>query len=72
VNASLRDLLEWVERSPRGYDETMQAWASHCPRFTTWEDALAEDLVRVVRARVELTPSGQAALLDGRRPYSRQ
>jgi len=70
VNASLRDLLEWVDRSPRSYGETMDAWGSHCPRFTTWEDALADDLVHVVRARVELTLSGQAALgsLNGDRP----
>jgi len=62
VTADLRDLLEWVERSPRSYDETMEAWGSHCPRFTTWEDALADGLIRVVHPRVILTESGQTAL----------
>ena len=64
MNAATRDLLEWVERAPRTYGETMEAWGSHCPRFTTWEDALADDLVRVRAERVELTVGGQAALGD--------
>ena len=25
----------------------MEAWRSSCPRLTIWEDALADDLVRV-------------------------
>ena len=62
MNADVRDLLEWVERAPRSYDETMTAWGSHCPRFTTWEDALADGLVRVVHTQVQLTPDGQLAL----------
>jgi len=40
----------------------MEAWASHCPRFTVWEDALEARLVRVAGAHVQLTPDGQAAL----------
>jgi hypothetical protein len=70
MNAALRDLLLWVDRSPRTYAEAMDAWHSTCPRFTTWEDALEDELIRVVRTRVELTPTGAAALddLSVRRP----
>jgi hypothetical protein len=62
VSPDLRDLLEWLERSPRSYDDTMEAWGSHCPRFTTWEDALAAGLIRVVQTQVRLTENGRAAL----------
>ena len=35
-------LLEWLDRAPRTYDETMAAWRTSCPRFPIWEDALAD------------------------------
>ena len=56
--APTRQLLEWLTERPRGYDETIEAWKSSCPRLTIWEDALADGLVRVVGSRVELTPKG--------------
>ena len=62
MNPDMRDLLEWLDRAPRSYTETMEAWGSHCPRFTTWEDALAEGLIRVVHTQVLLTDNGQTAL----------
>jgi hypothetical protein len=40
----------------------MDAWQSHCPRLTTWEDALHARLIRVARSRVTLTPLGQKTL----------
>ena len=65
-----RDLLSWLARTPRTYEETMEAWRSTCPRLTIWEDALADGLVRVEsghgtrlsEAPVVLTPRGHAAL----------
>jgi hypothetical protein len=67
VPAPLREFLEWVARCPRTYAETMEAWGSHCPRFTIWEDALAAELVELAASdgSVQLTPHGQALL---RRP----
>jgi hypothetical protein len=67
-----RDFLVWLARMPRTYAETMEAWRSSCPRFTIWEDALADGLVRVESGNgtplslttVVLTPRGRAAL-DG-------
>ena len=68
----MRDFLVWLARTPRTYAETMEAWRSSCPRFTIWEDALADGLVRVESGTgtplslttVVLTPRGRAAL-DG-------
>ncbi len=71
MNALTRDLLLWVDKAPRLYDEAMQTWQSTCPRFTIWEDALEDKLIRVIQSNVELTPNGEAALAnlsDARRP----
>lgn len=70
VNPLTRDFLTWIARTPRSYAETMEAWRSSCPRYTIWEDALADDLIRIERdgdlrlsdRPVVLTPRGQALL----------
>jgi hypothetical protein len=62
MDAPLRELLTWVNHAPRTYDDAMYAWGSHCPRFTTWEDALEADLIHIANARVQLTHRGLAAL----------
>src|SRR5687768_8367130 len=70
VDGPTREFLAWVARQPRTYTEAMEAWQSHCPRYTLWEDALEAKLIRLERgdgmrfgeARVSLTPRGQAAL----------
>jgi len=33
------DLVEWIAKEPRDYEEAMTAWRSSCPRLTIWEDA---------------------------------
>lgn len=43
------ELLAWVRERERSYAETIDAWRSNCPRLSVWEDALAEELVEVVR-----------------------
>ena len=62
LDAPVLQLLEWLAERPRGYGETIEAWRSSCPRLTTWEDALADGLVRVRGGRVELTPHGEDSL----------
>lgn len=69
VGPLTRDFLAWVARQPRSYAEAMEAWRSSCPRFTIWEDALADGLVRVEgggstmgEATVVLTPRGRDLL----------
>ena len=67
VPASTVELLTWLAIRPRTYDETIDAWGSHCPRLTVWEDALIGRLIRIERdadrgSSVALTPAGRAAL----------
>ncbi|MCC7272568.1 MAG: hypothetical protein IT561_07865 [Alphaproteobacteria bacterium] len=60
----MRQFLSWIARRPRSYEETMDAWRSHCPRLSVWEDATSEGLVRIGNRQVELTARGRA-VLDG-------
>ena len=62
LTAPTLELLEWVALHPRTYAETMEAWRSHCPRLTIWEDALAARLVAVQGRRVVVTAAGRALL----------
>ncbi len=39
------DLVEWVARNPRPYEEVMEAWRTSCPRLAIWEDAVDRRLV---------------------------
>jgi hypothetical protein len=43
----MREFLVWVAFRPRTYAQTMEAWGSHCPRYTLWEDALELGLLSV-------------------------
>jgi hypothetical protein len=52
-------LLEWIKESERSYADTVDAWHSHCPRLTVWEDAIADGLVAVRGGNVVLTPRGR-------------
>jgi hypothetical protein len=56
------ELVDWVARRPRTYAEAVEAWRSHCPRLTVWEDAVIDGLIRIERSMVVLTPLGRAAL----------
>jgi len=71
VENLILDLVEWVERRERTYDETMEAWRTSCPRLPVWEDAterrLVERAVANGRVIVRATPDG-LALLEERRP----
>lgn len=62
MDAPTQQLLSWLVERPRSYRDTMDAWASHCPRLTVWEDALADGLVRVDGRDVQVTPAGHAVL----------
>jgi hypothetical protein len=71
ADASTSELLTWVSSCQRTHAEAMDAWRTHCPRLTVWEDAVLAGLVRVVRGpdgqRVVLTAAGEAALASGNR-----
>jgi D-3-phosphoglycerate dehydrogenase len=69
------DLIEWVERKERTYQETMDAWRTSCPRLPIWEDATERGLVVTTsangRSRVRATSAG-LALLREKRPHAYQ
>ena len=62
VTAHTAQLLLWIAEGPRSYAETIEVWKTSCPRLSVWEDALAENLVRVDRGCVLLTPAGRKLL----------
>ena len=70
VNLLMIEFLSWISSRPRTYAEAMDAWQSHCPRQTIWEDAMIDGYIQLNRAEttldpeITLTPRG-LALLNG-------
>jgi hypothetical protein len=72
ASTPMLDFLGWVAGGPRSYADAMEAWRSSRPRFTIWEDALGDGLIRLQceagaamsETLVVLTPRGRA-VLDG-------
>jgi hypothetical protein len=62
VTSPTIQLLAWIAEQPRSYAETIEAWKTSCPRLAVWEDALADDFVRVDGRRVLLTAAGSELL----------
>ena len=66
VEALVLDLLEWLSRRERSYEETMDAWRTSCPRLPVWEDANDLHVVRMEvvagRSLVRVTPAGSELL----------
>ena len=65
------DLIEWVDKRPRTYDEVMAAWRTSCPRLPIWEDACDHGLVERKHTQgaatmVRLTGSGKQFLRSER------
>ena len=66
----MREFLARVADRRRTYDEAMEAWQSHCPRQTIWEDAIIDGLIQIEEidashsSEVALTARGKA-LLNG-------
>lgn len=68
------DLVEWVARQERSYQETMDAWRTSCPRLPVWEEATEHGFVESVFTDrgwlVLVTPAG-LTLLEARRSGTR-
>lgn len=47
VEVLILDLLEWLCRQNRSYEETMSAWRTSCPKLPVWEDANERGLVYI-------------------------
>jgi hypothetical protein len=64
------DLLEWLVKRDRSYEEVMDVWRTSCPRLPVWEDANDRGLVMKEQVQglciVRITSSG-LALLEQRR-----
>ena len=58
ASAATVQLLVWIAEQSRSYAETIEVWKTSCPRLAGWEDALADDLVRIDRGCVLLTVAG--------------
>jgi hypothetical protein len=71
VQNLILDLLEWLLRQDRSYEETMDAWRTSCPKLPVWEDANDRGLVAFEtfqgRETVQITPAG-LVFLEQRRP----
>jgi hypothetical protein len=66
------ELLSWLSTRTRTYDEAIEAWHSHCPRLTVWEDALVDGFIRIERrgdgkSTVAVTERGRATLVRAER-----
>jgi hypothetical protein len=74
VDSLILDLLEWLARRERTYEETMAAWRTSCPKLTVWEDATDQGFVDIRRniapSIVYVTPEGLAHLASHRPPQS--
>ena len=66
------DLVEWVGRKERTYQETIDAWRTSCPRLPVWEDATERGLVETASQNgsslVRATRTG-LTLLKEKRPH---
>jgi hypothetical protein len=73
VENLILDLVEWVGRKERTYQETMDAWRTSCPRLPFWEDATERGLVETFplngRSLVRATSAGLAFLAE-KRPHA--
>jgi hypothetical protein len=45
VETLILELLRWLARRERSYEEVMDAWRTSCPRLPVWEDANDRGLV---------------------------
>lgn len=71
IEALVLDLLDWLSRRDRTYEETMDAWRTSCPRLPVWEDANELGLIRTERRNgqtfVNVTPAGLDLLRNARK-----
>ena len=74
VESLILDLIEWVLRQERTYQDTMAAWRTSCPRLPVWEEATERRLVQLASAGglvIVVPTSAGLALLGERRPSAR-
>jgi hypothetical protein len=76
VEALIFDLLEWLTKRDRSYEEVMDAWRTSCPKLPVWEDANDRGLVALDtidgRNIVRVSPAGLVFLEQQRSPNTGQ
>jgi D-3-phosphoglycerate dehydrogenase len=45
VETLILDLLKWISREERTYEEVIDVWRTSCPRFPIWVEASDRGLV---------------------------
>ncbi len=70
VDALILDLLGWLAKRDRSYEEVMDAWRTSCPKLPVWEEANDRGLLEREEANgrsvVRISAAG-CALLERRR-----
>lgn len=70
VDALILDLLEWLARRDRSYEQVMDAWRTSCPKLPVWEEANDRGLVEREeaggRSVVRVSSSGRELLEQNR------
>jgi hypothetical protein len=66
VEALILNLLGWLAKGERSYEEVMEAWRTSCPKLPVWEDANDRGLVMREESNgrpvVRVTAAGLALL----------
>ena len=62
TEALILDLVEWIAKAPRPYEEVMDAWRTSCPRLPVWETACDRRYLVRERGEVRATAAGLAEL----------
>jgi D-3-phosphoglycerate dehydrogenase len=67
IEPLIADLVTWIAKGPRPYDEVMEAWRTSCPRLAVWEEAVDRGLVERHRSpqagiEVRVTEAGRRYL----------
>jgi hypothetical protein len=62
VEALILDLLDWVAKRERTYEEVMDRWRTSCPKLPVWEDANDRGFIETEAGIVRITGSGRALL----------
>ena len=70
VENLILDLVEWIGRKERTYQETMEAWRTSGPKLPVWEDATERGFVETTfangRSLVRVTQAGFEFLKEKR------
>lgn len=62
TEALVLDLVEWIAKEPRRYEDVMDAWRTSCPRLPVWETACDRRYLARVSGEVMATAEGKALL----------